>query len=176
VSGADALSAGVLGAGERRAKHARNSSGERCIGVGLVFHDMISGFQARRNWPAAGRCEAAAGPGLPGPCGALQRELFSRGIGAAHCYPRQQIAYVMSGRLGVTSGGGSFEIRSGDTFVVGEEIEHQAAGRSPALRPWFGGRMCSRSAAKTISDGRRNRAAGELDRSVSLIMRSENPA
>jgi quercetin dioxygenase-like cupin family protein len=48
-------------------------------------------------------------------------------VGAAHSHPHEQIVYVISGHLSVTCGGKTFDVRSGDSFVVRGGVEHQAS-------------------------------------------------
>ena len=47
--------------------------------------------------------------------------------GIPHSHPHEQAAYVVSGRLSVTCGGRTFEISTGDTFLVRGGVEHSAA-------------------------------------------------
>jgi quercetin dioxygenase-like cupin family protein len=72
-------------------------------------------------------------PGLERRIGAYNRKLFlaehrmEKGwIGAAHSHPHEQIVYVISGHLKVDCAGKTFELRSGDSFVVRGGVEHQA--------------------------------------------------
>ena len=46
--------------------------------------------------------------------------------GVPHSHPHEQAAYVVSGRLSVTCGGSTFEIGTGDTFLVRGGVEHCA--------------------------------------------------
>jgi quercetin dioxygenase-like cupin family protein len=48
-------------------------------------------------------------------------------IGARHSHPHEQIVYIVSGHLQVTCGDTTFEVRTGDSFVVRGGIEHQAS-------------------------------------------------
>ncbi len=52
--------------------------------------------------------------------------------GAAHSHPHDQIVYVITGRLKVTSGDKAFEVRAGDSFVVRGGVEHQASALEPS--------------------------------------------
>lgn len=52
-------------------------------------------------------------------------------IGAAHSHPHEQIVYVITGRLKVTCGDRTFEVRAGDSFVVRGGVEHQASALEP---------------------------------------------
>jgi quercetin dioxygenase-like cupin family protein len=72
-------------------------------------------------------------PGLTRRVGAYNEKLFlaehrmERGwVGAAHSHPHDQMAYVVSGHLRIKAGERTFEVRSGDSFVVRGGIEHQA--------------------------------------------------
>jgi quercetin dioxygenase-like cupin family protein len=47
--------------------------------------------------------------------------------GAAHSHPHDQIVYVVSGHLRVTAGEKTFEVRTGDSFVVDGGVAHQAS-------------------------------------------------
>ena len=77
-------------------------------------------------------------PGLTRLVGAYNDKLFlgehrmEKGwVGAAHSHPHEQIVYVISGHLKVTCGGKTFEVRSGDSFVVRGGVEHQASALEP---------------------------------------------
>lgn len=48
-------------------------------------------------------------------------------VGARHSHPHEQIVYIVSGHLKVTCGDKTFEVRTGDSFVVRGGIEHQAS-------------------------------------------------
>ena len=47
--------------------------------------------------------------------------------GAPHSHPQEQLVYVLSGRLRFTCGQDTFEISSGDSFIVPGNAEHEAA-------------------------------------------------
>ena len=47
--------------------------------------------------------------------------------GARHSHPHDQLVYVVAGHLHIQSGDESFEVASGDSFVVGGGVEHQAS-------------------------------------------------
>ena len=89
-------------------------------GVVVVTH-----AEARRNLPEKGLIRLV---------GAYNEKLFlaehymeEGWVGAAHSHPHEQIVYVISGHLRVTAGGETFEVRSGDSFVVRGGVEHQAS-------------------------------------------------
>jgi quercetin dioxygenase-like cupin family protein len=48
-------------------------------------------------------------------------------VGVRHSHPHDQLVYVVAGHLKVTCGDRTFEIRSGDSFVVRGGVEHQAS-------------------------------------------------
>ncbi len=79
-------------------------------------------------------------PGLTRRVGAYNDKLFlaehrmEQGwVGVAHSHPHDQIAYVISGHLRVKVGHQTFEIRSGDSFVIRGGIEHQATALQPSI-------------------------------------------
>src|SRR5262245_58917585 len=53
-------------------------------------------------------------------------------VGARHSHPHEQIVYVISGHLKVTCGDKTFNVRTGDRFVVRGGIQHQAAAVEPS--------------------------------------------
>lgn len=73
-------------------------------------------------------------PGLRRLVGAFNDKLFlaehrmEKGwVGAAHSHPHEQIVYIVRGHLKVCSGGQTFDLRAGDSFVVRGGVEHQAS-------------------------------------------------
>jgi quercetin dioxygenase-like cupin family protein len=73
-------------------------------------------------------------PGLTRLVGAYNEKLFlaehhmEKGwVGAAHSHPHEQIVYVISGHLKVTCASKTFDVRSGDSFLVRGGVEHQAS-------------------------------------------------
>jgi len=78
--------------------------------------------------------QSAPEPGLTRLVGAYNEKLFlaehrmEKGwVGAAHSHPHEQVVYVISGHLRVTCAGQTFDVRSGDSFVVRGGVEHQAS-------------------------------------------------
>ena len=47
--------------------------------------------------------------------------------GTRHQHPHDQLVYIIQGRLRFTSGSSSFEVATGDSFVVPGGVEHQAS-------------------------------------------------
>jgi quercetin dioxygenase-like cupin family protein len=57
----------------------------------------------------------------------LVRHFFEAGwVGARHSHPHHQLVYVVRGALRVDVGGRVFESRTGDSFIVDGDVEHQA--------------------------------------------------
>jgi quercetin dioxygenase-like cupin family protein len=90
---------------------------------------VVSAAQAKRTNPE---------PGLTRLVGAYNETLFlaehrmEKGwVGAAHSHPHEQVVYVISGHLKVTCAGQTFDVRSGDSFVVRGGAEHQASALEP---------------------------------------------
>ena len=48
-------------------------------------------------------------------------------VGSIHSHPHEQVVYVVRGHLKVTCQGKTFEIRTGDTFLVRGGVEHGAS-------------------------------------------------
>jgi len=46
--------------------------------------------------------------------------------GAPHRHPHEQLVYVISGRIRVIVDGVAIEASTGDNFIVGPNVEHQA--------------------------------------------------
>ena len=58
----------------------------------------------------------------------LVRHLMDKGwVGARHSHPHEQLVYVIRGHLRFTGGNQTFEVRTGDSFVVPGGVEHQAS-------------------------------------------------
>jgi quercetin dioxygenase-like cupin family protein len=78
--------------------------------------------------------QSAPEPGLTRLVGAYNEKLFlaehrmEKGwVGAAHSHPHEQIVYVISGHLRISCAGQTFDVRSGDSFVVRGGVQHQAS-------------------------------------------------
>jgi quercetin dioxygenase-like cupin family protein len=78
--------------------------------------------------------QSAPEPGLTRLVGAYNDKLFlaehrmEKGwIGAAHSHPHEQVVYVISGHLKVICAGKTFDVRTGDSFLVQGGVEHQAS-------------------------------------------------
>jgi quercetin dioxygenase-like cupin family protein len=85
---------------------------------------VVSREQTKRSEPE---------PGLTRLVGAYNDKLFLAEhrmqvgwVGARHSHPHDQIVYVVSGHLRVKCGEKTFDVRTGDSFVVRGGIEHQA--------------------------------------------------
>lgn len=58
----------------------------------------------------------------------LVRHRMRKGwVGARHSHPHEQMVYVVSGHLVFQHPGGRFEAKSGDSFLVPGDVEHQAS-------------------------------------------------
>lgn len=53
--------------------------------------------------------------------------------GTRHSHPHHQLVYVLSGHLRVDVGGNTFEVRTGDSFIVDGGVEHQAWALAPSV-------------------------------------------
>ncbi len=70
-----------------------------------------------------------------------EHEMVKGWVGTVHSHPHDQIVYVVHGHLKVTCHGKTFEIRTGDTFVVRGGVEHGASALEESLvidvfTPW----------------------------------------
>lgn len=90
---------------------------------------VVSHAEAKRSFPERGLIRMV---------GAYNEKLFlaehymeEGWVGAAHSHPHEQIVYVISGCLRVTCAGKTFEVRSGDSFLVRGGVEHQASALEP---------------------------------------------
>jgi quercetin dioxygenase-like cupin family protein len=58
----------------------------------------------------------------------LVRHRMQKGwVGARHSHPHEQMVYVVSGHLSFKHPGGVFEAKTGDSFLVAGNVEHQAS-------------------------------------------------
>ena len=70
-----------------------------------------------------------------------EHEMVKGWAGTVHSHLHDQIVYVVHGHLKVTCQGETFEIRTGDTFVVRGGVEHGASALEESLvidvfTPW----------------------------------------
>lgn len=70
-----------------------------------------------------------------------EHEMVRDWVGTLHSHPHDQIVYVVRGHLRVICEGKTFEIRTGDTFVVRGGVEHGASALEDSLvidvfTPW----------------------------------------
>lgn len=57
----------------------------------------------------------------------LVRHHFLKGWrGTSHSHPREQLVYVVTGRIQFDGGGKTIELRSGDSVIVEGNVEHRA--------------------------------------------------
>ena len=58
----------------------------------------------------------------------LVRHKMEKGwVGAKHQHPHEQMVYVVSGHLAFEHPGGKFEFKTGDSFIVPGNTDHQAS-------------------------------------------------
>jgi quercetin dioxygenase-like cupin family protein len=58
----------------------------------------------------------------------LVRHRMQKGwVGVRHSHPHEQMVYIVSGHLSFEHPGGSFEAKTGDSFLVPGGVEHQAS-------------------------------------------------
>jgi quercetin dioxygenase-like cupin family protein len=58
----------------------------------------------------------------------LVRHRMRKGwVGARHSHPHEQLVYIVSGHLIFEHPAGRFEAKTGDSFLVPGDIEHQAS-------------------------------------------------
>lgn len=70
-----------------------------------------------------------------------EHEMVKGWVGTLHKHQHEQIVYVVRGHLSVSCEGKSFEIRTGDTFVVRGGVEHGASALEDSVvvdvfTPW----------------------------------------
>jgi quercetin dioxygenase-like cupin family protein len=56
----------------------------------------------------------------------VRHEMCAGWRGAVHKHPQEQMVYVISGRLQITVDGEQIDASTGDNFIVGANVEHQA--------------------------------------------------
>jgi quercetin dioxygenase-like cupin family protein len=54
-------------------------------------------------------------------------------IGTRHQHPHDQVVYVIRGKLSVTVGDASFDVSTGDSFVVRGGVDHQATALEDSI-------------------------------------------
>jgi quercetin dioxygenase-like cupin family protein len=58
----------------------------------------------------------------------LVRHTMEKGwVGTKHSHPHEQMVYVVKGHLMFEHPGGRFEFRTGESFIVPGDVEHQAS-------------------------------------------------
>jgi quercetin dioxygenase-like cupin family protein len=62
-----------------------------------------------------------------------EHEMVNGWVGKVHSHPHDQIVYVVRGHLKVTCQGKTFDVRTGDTFVVRGGVEHGASALEESL-------------------------------------------
>jgi len=70
-----------------------------------------------------------------------EHEMVRGWVGTVHSHPQDQIVYVVHGHLRVTCRGKTFDVHTGDTFVVRGGVEHGASAIEESLvidvfTPW----------------------------------------
>lgn len=72
----------------------------------------------------------------------LVRHLMRKGWhGARHSHPHDQLVYIIKGHLNFIGGDSSFEVKTGDSFVVPGGTQHQASALEDSevldiFHPW----------------------------------------
>lgn len=63
----------------------------------------------------------------------LVRHLMEKGwVGARHSHPHEQLVYIISGHIRFTTTGRTFDARTGDSFIVPGDVEHEATALAPS--------------------------------------------
>ncbi len=62
-----------------------------------------------------------------------EHEMVKGWVGPVHSHPHDQIVYVVQGHLRIKCQGTTFDIRTGDTFVVRGGVEHGASAIEDSL-------------------------------------------
>jgi quercetin dioxygenase-like cupin family protein len=63
----------------------------------------------------------------------VEHEMVKGWSGAMHSHPHDQVVYVVRGHLNVNCLGKTFELRTGDTFVVRGGVQHGASAMEDSL-------------------------------------------
>ena len=62
-----------------------------------------------------------------------EHQMVKGWVGTVHSHPHDQVVYVVRGHLKVSCKGNSFEVRTGDSFVVRGGVEHGASAIEDSL-------------------------------------------
>jgi quercetin dioxygenase-like cupin family protein len=62
-----------------------------------------------------------------------EHEMKRGWVGKIHSHPHDQVVYVVGGHLTITCKGRTFDVRTGDTFVVRGGVEHGASAVEDSL-------------------------------------------
>jgi unsaturated pyranuronate lyase len=62
-----------------------------------------------------------------------EHQMVKGWAGAMHSHPHDQVVYIVRGHLNVNCQGKSFELRTGDTFVVRGGVQHGASALEDSL-------------------------------------------
>jgi quercetin dioxygenase-like cupin family protein len=63
----------------------------------------------------------------------VEHQMVKGWVGAMHSHPHDQVVYVVRGHLKVNCLGKTFELRTGDTFVVRGGLPHGASAMEDSL-------------------------------------------
>jgi len=63
----------------------------------------------------------------------VEHEMAKGWVGSVHSHPHEQVVYVVRGHLKVTCQGKTFDLRTGDSFVVRGGVEHGASSVEDSL-------------------------------------------
>ncbi len=62
-----------------------------------------------------------------------EHQMVKGWVGAMHSHPHDQVVYIVRGHLKVSCLGKTFELRTGDTFVVRSGVQHGASAIDDSL-------------------------------------------
>src|SRR5713226_6330720 len=62
-----------------------------------------------------------------------EHQMVKGWVGSVHSHPHDQVVYVVRGHLKVTCQGKTFDMRTGDSFVVRGGVEHGASALEDSL-------------------------------------------